>query len=245
MPSLATPRLPLAATLRGHFLRRYKRFFVDIETESGEELTVYCPDPGRMRSSANPGAALRCSTSTNPKRKLRHTLEMIRERRTWVGVNPQRANSFVDAVLAAGAFAPLEPYTHRSREVSVDGGSRLDFLLTQHPDDPRPAFLEVKSATSAEAKAGHLVARFPDAVTARGTRHLEALAALAEQGARAILLFLVQRSDCQLVEPAEEIDPVYARTLRDAHRRGVEIFALQARVQPDGISLIGTLPVRL
>jgi len=238
--------LPLNASLKGHFIRRYKRFFVDIETEDGEELTVYCPDPGRMQSTAVAGAPVRCSTSDNPKRKLRHTLEMIREGDAWVGVNPQLANAFVEQVLQAQAFAPLSGYAQHKREVSIAGEkSRLDFLLTEHPEDPRPAYVEVKSATLCEEIDGKPVARFPDCVTTRGTRHVNTLSRLVRQGKRAVLLFLVQRADCQTLEPAADLDPAYAEALRQAHKKGVEVFALQARVSETGLELLGELAVEL
>ncbi len=244
--SHAIVSLPLQASLKGCFTRRYKRFFVDIETENGEELTVYCPDPGRMKSTAIAGAPVRCSTSDNPKRKLRHTLEMIREGDTWVGVNPQLANAFVEQVLRAQAFAPLSGYAQHRREVSISGEkSRLDFLLTEHPEDLRPLYVEVKSATLCEQKQGKPVARFPDCVTTRGTRHVHSLSQLVQEGHRAALLFLVQRADCLYLEPAADIDPAYAKALRQAHEKGVEVFALQARVSETGIELIGELTVKL
>ncbi len=240
---MAAPQVALQTPLRGKFLRRYKRFFVDIETEAGEELTVYCPDPGSMRSIAHPGAAVRCSVSDNPKRKLRHTLEMIRAGGGWVGVNPLLANSFVEQVLRASDFQPLGGYARCRREVSVGEGSRLDFLLGDHPDDPRPTYVEVKSVTFAEPRGERLAGRFPDSVTKRGTRHLEVLTRLAREGARACMLFLVQRGDCDYVEPARDIDPDYAAALQCAHNQGVELFALQAQVHPDGLHLAGELPV--
>jgi sugar fermentation stimulation protein A len=238
--------IPLEASLKGTFLRRYKRFFVDIETETGEELTVYCPDPGRMNTTAIAGAPVRCSTSDNPKRKLRHTLEMICEGETWVSVNPLLANAFVEQVFLAQAFPPLAGYGKVKREVSIpDSKSRLDFYLTQHTSDPRPAYVEVKSATLCEHKNGQAVARFPDCVTTRGTRHVQTLCKLVEEGHRAALLFLVQRDDCQVLEPAGDIDPAYAEALREAHQKGVEVFALQARVGEHGIHWMGELAVRL
>ena len=123
----------------------------------------------------------------------------------------------------------------------MPGGSRLDFLLADHPTDPRPAYVEVKSVTLAEGR----LARFPDSVTTRGRRHAEALAELRESGARAVLLFVVQRADCDRVEPAADIDPAYAEALRDAARRGVEVLAVGARVTPTALRLTGRLPVTL
>ncbi len=234
-------RLPLAADLRGRLLRRYKRFFADVETADGRELTVHCPDPGSMRGCLREGAAVRCSTSDDPRRKLRHTLEMIRVGRAWVGVNTVRANAVAARALERGVLRELAGYAEVKREVRVPGGSRLDFRLDGRPRDPRPAYVEVKSATLAEGR----LALFPDSVTERGRRHVETLARLHEEGARAALLFVVQRADCDRVGPADAIDPAYGAALRAAVRAGVEVFALGARITARAITLERRLPVVL
>ncbi len=231
--------VPLRADLRGRLLRRYKRFFADIETETGEKLTVHCPNPGSMLGCAIPGSAVRCSTSDNPKRKLRHTLEMIRIGRVWVGLHAARANELAARALAAELLPELAGYPEIAREVRVDGRSRLDFRLGG--PRRRPAFVEVKSVTLAEDR----LALFPDSVTERGRRHLEALMGLRRDGHRAALLFVVQRADCEAVAPADAIDPGYGETLRRAAGAGVEIFALGARVGPRAIRIERRVPVRL
>jgi sugar fermentation stimulation protein A len=224
-------RLPFAAPLRGRLLRRYQRFLADVETDEGHELTVHCPDPGSMRGCARPGARVRCSISENPRRRLRHTLEMIRVGRSWVGVNTIRANAVAARALERGVLPALAGYAALEREVSPGGRTRLDFRLRGHPDDARRAWVEVKSVTLADGSRG----LFPDSVTERGRRHLEVLMRLAARGERAVLLYIVQRADCDLVAPAETIDPAYARTLRAASRAGVELFALGARLGARGI----------
>jgi sugar fermentation stimulation protein A len=231
--------LPLRADLRGRLLRRYKRFFADVETEAGEKLTVHCPNPGSMLGCAIPGSAVRCSSSDNPMRKLRHTLEMIRVGRIWVGLHTLRANDIAARALAAELLPELAGYTETMREVRVDGRSRLDFRLGGRR--LRPAFLEVKSVTLAEDR----LALFPDSVSERGRRHLESLMQLREQGSRAALLFVVQRADCEAVAPANAIDPAYGETLREAARAGVEVFALGARVGARAIRIERRLPVQL
>jgi sugar fermentation stimulation protein A len=229
----------LQADLPGRLLRRYKRFLADVETAEGTKLTVHCPDPGSMVGLAVPGAAVRCSTSDSPRRRLRHTLEMIRAGRTWVGVNTARANDVVARALAAGCVRELVGYARIVREVSVAGGCRLDFRL--EGGRRSPLHLEVKSVTLAEGT----TARFPDSVTERGRRHLESLSRLARAGDRAALLFLVQRADCKRVVAAEDIDPAYGRALRAAARAGVELFALRARVTARRIAVERRLPVVL
>jgi sugar fermentation stimulation protein A len=209
--------------------------------ETGGTVTVHCANPGSMLGFHRPGAAVRCSTSDNPKRKLRHTLEMMRIGRIWVGLQTQRANHVVAAALAAEALPPFAGYGTQKREVRAPGGSRLDFALCDHSSDSRNAYLEVKSVTLARDG----VARFPDSVTQRGRRHLESLAELHHRGHRAALLFLVQRADCDRVEPADDIDPAYADALRAAAARGVEMLAIGARVTARSIAVERVLPVIL
>ena len=236
----ATLGVRLDARLRGRLLRRYQRFFADIETAAGEKLTVHCPDPGSMRGCAHPGAAVRCSESDDPRRKLRHTLEMIRVGRVWVGAYPARANAVAAQALEAGAIPELAGYSECRREVT-SGRSRLDFRLAGHARDPRPAWIEVKSVSLAEGR----TALFPDSVTERGRRHVDTLAMLVRGGERAVLLYVVQRADCDCVAPADAIDPEYGRALRAAARAGVEILALGAKVTARGIAVERQLPVVL
>ena len=237
-------RVAFKADLAGRLLRRYKRFLADIETDDGRRLTVHCPNPGSMLGCATPGSAVRCSTSESSQRRLAHTLEMIRVGRTWIGLHTLRANTLVDAALSAGAIPALSGYALHRREaapLAVGGGARFDFLLSGHPRDTRPLWLEVKSATLAEGS----VARFPDSVTLRGRRHLELLAKLRREGARAALLFVIQRADCRVVVPADEIDREYGRALRAAAAEGVELLAVRGRVSPRGLFLESPAEVRL
>lgn len=222
-------------------LRRYRRFFADVETPGGETLVAHCPNPGSMLGLCDPGIEVRCSESDRPGRTLRFTLEMVRAGRTWVGVHTGRANSIAALAIGAGEIGALAGYAELRREVAVGDGSRLDFRLSGNPRDPRPAFVEVKSVTLAREKA----ACFPDSPTERGRRHLDVLSRLAGEGARACLLFVVQRADCDRVEPADDIDPAYGRALRSAAAAGVELLALRVRVSPRGLAPAGLLPVRL
>jgi len=232
-------RLPVRADLAGRLVRRYQRFFADVALPDERVITVHCPNPGSMLGCAEPGSAVRCSTSDSPHRKLRHTLEMIRVGRTWVGLHTGLANAFAARLLQAGAVPELAGYRACAREVRVDGGLRLDFRLSG--GRRRPAWVEVKSVTLARGR----VARFPDSVSARARRHSETLARLRAEGQRAVQLFVVQRADCDRVEPADDIDPAYGEALRAAVRAGVEVLAVRARVGPRGIALDGPLPVAL
>jgi sugar fermentation stimulation protein A len=233
------------AHLEGRLLRRYKRFLADVELPGGEVVTVHCPNPGSMRGTDRPGSRVRCSTSDNPKRKLAHTLEMIRVGRVGVGLHTLRANQLAARALAAGAVDGLEGYADVRAEAkvptAVSATSRLDFLLSRHSRRRRDCYVEVKSVTMAEGQRG----LFPDAVTERGRRHLEVLAGLRAAGHRAVLLFIVQRGDCASVSPADAIDPAYGETLRAVAKQGVELLAVRARVTSRRIGLEGTVPVLL
>jgi sugar fermentation stimulation protein A len=229
------------ARLHGRLRRRYQRFFADVATEDGGTITVHCPNPGSMLGCATPGARVRCSTSDDPRRKLRHTLEMIRVGRAWVGLHTGRANAVAARVLDAGLVPELAGYGEIRREVRVGEGTRLDFALSRRPGDRPSAYVEVKSVTLAEGR----LALFPDSVTERGRRHVETLARLRRRGSRAFLLFLVQRADCDRVAPADAIDPAYGAALRSAARSGVEILALGARVTARAITVERRLPVAL
>jgi sugar fermentation stimulation protein A len=240
-PTLEPTRLPIEARLTARLVRRYKRFLADVELPSGETITVHCPNPGSMLGTRKPGSLVRCSSHDDPRRKLRHSLEMIRVGRVWVGLHAAKANSVAQRALEASAYAPFAGYAQIDREVGVPEGSRFDFRLREHPDRPEPCWIEVKSVTLCEAGR----ARFPDAVTARGRRHLEHLIERRRQGERAALLFIAQRGDARSVAPAEDIDPAYAETLRRAAAAGVEIHALGARVLAREIRVERVLPVLL
>ncbi len=237
--------IPIGADMKGRLVKRYKRFLADVEKPCGEVVTVHCPNPGSMKGLQTPGSSVRCTTSDDPKRKLRHTLEMIRVGRVWVGLHTLRANQLAAKVLASGVVPGLDGYREIQNEVAVGGGSRLDFLLSGHDDDERPAYVEVKSVTLRGEGDASERGLFPDAVTTRGQRHMHTLARLRKEGARAAVLFIVQRADVNEVRPADEIDPAYGEALRAAANDGVEVFALQARVTANRIAAERMLPVKL
>lgn len=226
------PKPLIAATL----LRRYKRFLADVRLPDGTVLTVHCPNSGSMLGCAAPGIAACLSESDNPKRKYRHTLEMVKPEECWVGINTARTNDLVEEAFRQGLIEELTGCDKLRREVVSSPGSRLDF---QMQEGDRPVFMEVKNCTLAEN--GN--ALFPDAVTSRGTRHLRELITLRESGARAIIFYLVQRTDTWRFTTAAHIDPLYAATCAEASKRGVEILAYQAEVTPASILVTGALPV--
>lgn len=247
------PEPLLPATL----LRRYKRFLADVRFPDGTELTVHCPNPGAMTGclppaespAPGPGWPALISRSSRPGRKLAYTLELVHNGLGWIGVNPALANAVVEEALRAGAIPGLRGYPEIRREIPYGSASapnpgspsaftsRIDFLLAGAAGK---CYVEVKSATLVDADGYYA---FPDAVTARGLKHIRELEAAVREGHRAVLLFLIQRSDGGGVfRAAGDIDPAYALGLDAGFRNGVEVLPFLAEVGPEGIRLGKPVP---
>jgi len=223
---------------QGLLIRRYKRFLADVERSDGSKLTIHCPNSGSMRSCSAPGSLICFSTSDNPKRKYPHTLEMVKVNGSWVGVNTSLTNALVAEAIAAGTIAELTDIETIQREVRTSEGNRLDLLVIA---GGKKCYIEVKNCSLVENDC----ALFPDAVTSRGTKHLNELARLVEAGYTGIIFYLVQRGDAMRFEPAVTIDPLYAATLVEVYRKGVQILVYQAEVTPESIEVVRSLPFSL
>jgi len=227
-----------APLLEGRLLRRYQRFLADVDTAAGI-LTAHCPNTGSMQGCAEPGMRVWLSPATNPARKLAWTWELVEALPgVVVGMHTGRSNALVREAIEAGRVPELAGYATIRPEVKYGEGSRIDLLLTA-PGRP-DCYVEVKNVTAAVAGR---IGYFPDAVTTRGTKHLREMSAMVAAGHRAVLVFCVQRGDVECVRPADQIDPVYGRTLREALAAGVEVIALGATVSPAGIELERRLAV--
>ncbi|MBU0479539.1 MAG: DNA/RNA nuclease SfsA [Proteobacteria bacterium] len=218
-------------------IKRYKRFLADVELPDGRVLTVHCPNSGSMLGCSESGSEVMISKSGNPNRKYPHTLEMVKTGSVWAGINTSLTNHLVREGIENHVFPELEPFSSIRAEVKT-GDSRLDFLLTHMEHQ---TYLEVKNCTLVRAGA----AMFPDAVTARGTKHLQELMRLRNYGHRAVLIFCVQREDADRFTPAADIDPLYTSTLAEASDHGVLILACRAAVRPLSIIVHSQLPVEL
>jgi sugar fermentation stimulation protein A len=229
--------------LPGTLLKRYKRFMADIELDSGDVITAHCPNTGPMTGIYLPGNRVYVSQSDNPKRKLAYTWELIEvhdNEPTWVGVNTNLPNRVVRQLLQQQLVPEIGPYDHIETEVAYgQEGSRIDFRLQDMAND-RPIYLEVKNTTWAQQR----LALFPDTVTTRGQKHLRELTAIVPQ-ARAIMLYFVNRGDCDRFAPGDETDPTYGQLLRSAIAAGVEVLPCGFQVSPQGIDYIGLLPLEL
>lgn len=205
--------------------------------EDGTEITAHCANPGAMTGLATPGLRVWLSRSDDPKRKLAFSLELVEIDGELVGINTAHPNRIVGEALAAAAIPALAAYSTIRPEVRYAEKSRVDFLLTG-PGLP-DCYLEVKNV--------HLMrtarlAEFPDSVTARGARHLVDLAGMVAQGHRAVMLYLVQRGDCDHFRLAEDIDPAYARAFARASQAGIEALCYGTTITRDRITLAGPLP---
>jgi len=216
-------------------IKRYKRFLADVTTDEGQEITVYCPNTGTMRSCSTPGSKVMLSTSPNLKRKYPQTLEMVRGSTTWIGVNTGLTNGIVAEAILEGRIKELQDIDTLKREVVTSKSSRLDLLLERGEEK---IYVEIKNCSLVEDD----WAMFPDAVTTRGTKHLHELATLVKQGHRGIIFFCIQRGDADRFKPAAHIDPVYAKALAEVSKKGVEILAYQAEVLPESITIERVLP---
>lgn len=224
---------------QGHLIQRYKRFLVDIRLQSGDILTAHCPNTGSMKNCLLPGAPAWFSLSADPKRKYPATWEIATTPDGHLaGINTGRANRLVREALEKGLVPSLSGYESLRHEVIYGSeGSRVDFLL--HISG-QPVYLEVKSVTLCEQDGCGF---FPDAISARGARHLRELASMASMGHRAILMYCVQHTGISRVAVASHIDPVYAAAFHQAVEQGVEVFALGARISAEEITLDRLLPV--
>ncbi|MBN8935547.1 MAG: DNA/RNA nuclease SfsA [Rhizobiales bacterium] len=232
----STPLIP--ATL----IKRYKRFLADVALPAGETITVHVANPGAMTGLATPGARVWLSKSDNAKRKLPHSWELVEVDfgggAELVGVNTAHPNPLVGAALAAGAIPELAGYDTIRREVKYGKNSRVDFLLESATRPP--CYVEIKNV--------HLMRRpglaeFPDAKTERGAKHLVELGDMVEQGARAVMLYVIQIGSATRFKLARDIDPKYGAAYDAARVRGVEALAWKCRIEQGGIAIDTPVPI--
>ncbi len=220
-------------------LKRYKRFLVDVETPEKGIFTVHCANTGAMTGCAEPESTAWLSISSNPKRKYRHSLELVQTTTGhWIGVNTGSANKLVNEALKNNKIAGLENCQIQS-EVTI-GDSRLDFQVTK---EGVSTYIEVKSVTLGPLGKNSGKGYFPDAVSVRAKKHLTCLSKLALQGESTMLLFCVQHSGITEVHPANHIDPDYGDMLKKAYKDGVKIKAYNCLITPKNIDLQQEIPV--
>jgi len=229
--------------VRGRLIQRYKRFLADIVLDDGTEITAHCPNPGAMIGLNMPGLTCWLSQSPDPKRKLPYTWELVEVPNeisggfVTCGLNTMHPNRLTAEALAAEAIPELTGYTSHRREVRYGANSRVDFLL--EAPDRAPCWLEVKNCHLRRAGA---LAEFPDCVAARSLKHLKELTAMVEAGERAVMLFVIQRMDCDAFSACAELDPAYAKGLTEAAANGVEVLAYACEISPQAVKIAGQVP---
>ena len=219
--------------IEGVLVKRYKRFLADVQLNDGSVVTAHTANTGSMKGCAKSGSKVWLRDSGNPKRKYPLSWELVQAPGgVVVGINTGLANHLAREAIEQGVVKELRGYDRIRSEVKYGKeNSRIDLLLqTEGKPD---CFVEVKNVTLVKDD----IAYFPDAVTTRGAKHLRELIAMVEAGHRAVIFFCVQRGDAEEVRPADNIDPEYGRTLREAIAKGVEALAYRATPTPEGISL--------
>jgi sugar fermentation stimulation protein A len=239
------------ALVEGRLIRRYKRFLADVALGpdgAGDTVVAHCGNPGSMMGLAAPGSTVWLAPNRNPKAKLDWRWEIATQTIDGVahpvGINTGLANRIVEQGVADGRIAELAGYQNLRREVKYGANSRIDLLL----DDPArpPCYVEVKSVTLRRPDGPDpQAAEFPDAVTARGAKHLAELSDRVRAGERAVMVYLVQRADCAHFRLADDVDPAYADAFADARRAGVEAVCYDCVVRPEGIEMRAPLTVRV
>ena len=230
--------------LRGTLRKRYKRFLADIALEDGREITAHCANPGSMMGVAPEGAPVWVSEHHGKGRKLPYSWELAQVDNTLVAINTSNPNKIAYEAIEKGMIPELSGYAEIRREVKYGESSRIDLLLEggKGKRANQPCYVEIKNV--------HLMrepglAEFPDSVTARGAKHLRELAAMVETGARAVMLYIVQRSDCARFTPAADLDPAYAAALADAVRTGVETLCYDCEITTNEVVLRKALEIVL
>ncbi|MDJ0600115.1 MAG: DNA/RNA nuclease SfsA [Crocosphaera sp.] len=220
----------------GILKKRYKRFLADIELESGEIITAHCANTGPMIGVCGIDSRVYVSKSNNPKRKLAYSWELIEVENTWVGINTALPNRVIKQILEQEKFPPLQGQYNKVRSevpYGKDKKSRIDFLLSSESEQ-KPIYLEVKNTTLAKDK----LALFPDTVTTRGQKHLQELMNLLPD-AKPMMLYFINRSDCEQFSPGDAYDREYGKLFREAVNKGVTILPCRFEITPQGIRYLG------
>ena len=228
-----TPLIP------ARLIKRYKRFLADARLEDGTEITAHCANPGSMMGLKEPGTKIWLEPNDDPKKKLKYGWRLVdHEDGHFTGVDTSVPNRALKASLMAHEIPELASYPTVRSEVKYGQNSRIDFLLSGDGPD---LYVEVKSVTLSRQTG---CAEFPDSVTARGTKHLNELVEMVKSGHRALMFYLVQRTDADHVTLAEDIDPTYAAAFDAARAAGVEVLAYNCQISPQSITLGKPLPFR-
>ena len=216
--------------ISGEFIKRYKRFFVDVKI-ANKIVTAHCPNTGSMMGLLKKGNRVWISKSNNPKRKLKYTIEIIEDQKSKVGINTHLTNSIVFDGLNNSVIKDFRNLDLVKQEVKFNENTRFDFLVTEKK---KKSFIEVKNVTLSRQKG---IAEFPDAVTTRGLKHIKELMKAKKIGYEIYLFFVIQREDCNVFQLAKDIDPDYCAFLKKAVKKNLNIICYDCKFTPKGIKL--------
>jgi sugar fermentation stimulation protein A len=216
--------------ISGQFIKRYKRFFVDVEI-NGKIITAHCPNTGSMYGLLKKGNKVWLTKSNNPNRKLKYTLQIIQDKKTKVGVNTHLTNKIVKHALENNLIKEFDKNFKIKPETKFGNNTRFDFLITKNNSK---AFIEVKNVTLSRIKG---IAEFPDAITTRGLKHIEELVKANEKGYKIYILYLIQRNDCKFFKIADDIDPKYSDSLSKAVKKKLNILCFDCKFSTKRIIL--------
>ena len=216
--------------IAGQFIKRYKRFFVDVKI-GNEKVVAHCPNTGSMMGLLKKGNNVWISKSNNPKRKLKYTLQIIEDQKSKVGINTHLTNKIVFEALDKRAIKNFENLDKIQSEVKFGKNTRFDFLITEKY---KKTFIEVKNVTLSREKK---IAEFPDAITSRGSKHIQKLLEANKKGYKIYLFFVIQRNDCNKFKLAKDIDPEYCELLLKAVKKNLKILCYDCKFSPKGIEL--------
>ena len=216
--------------ISGEFIKRYKRFFVDIKI-GNNTITAHCPNTGSMMGLLEKGNNVWLSKSNNPKRKLKYTLQIIENEDSKVGINTLLTNKIVHKALSEGVIKYFKKFKNIQQEVKFGKNTRFDFLLTNKNEK---VFIEVKNVTLSRQKQ---IAEFPDAITSRGLKHIQELLKANQEGYKIYLLFIIQRNDCDKFQLAKDIDPQYCELLAKAVKKNLKVLCYDCKFSSKGIKL--------
>ena len=214
----------------GQFIKRYKRFFVDIKIKE-KTITAHCPNTGSMYGLLKKGNKVWVTKSDNPNRKLKYTLQIIEDKKSKVGVNTHLTNKIVYHALKNNLINEFDKKIQVKPETKFGTNTRFDFLITQKKFK---AFIEVKNVTLSRI---NNLAEFPDAVTSRGLKHINELLKASNMGYKIFILYLIQRNDCKLFKIAEDVDPEYSNSLIKAVKKKLNILCYDCKFSSKGIKL--------
>ena len=224
--------------ISGLFIKRYKRFFVDIKIKN-QIITAHCPNTGSMYGLLKEGNRVWVSKSKNPNRKLKYTLEIIQDKKSMVGVNTHSTNKIVKHGLQNNLIQEFKDIMAIEPEIRFGLNTRFDFLISFKKSK---AFVEVKNVTLSRKKK---VAEFPDAITSRGLKHINELMKASKKGYKIFILYLIQRNDCNLFTIAKDIDIEYAKALSKAVKNNLKILCYDCKFSSKGIKMNNKINFKL